>query len=97
MMLCLDSTLSVHSVNTCLYVPCLQAFEPDLALTDLVLVGGSALADLLGIPKAIMFSHCGAQLWFWCLLACDCATVDDAAAQKNGTQFNRREHDQIPA
>ena len=54
-MLCLDSTLSVHSVNTCLYVPCLQAFEPDLALTDLVLVGGSALADLLGIPKAIMF------------------------------------------
>ena len=54
-MLCLDSTLLVYPVNTCLYVPCLQAFEPDLALTDLVFVGGGALADLLGIPKAIMF------------------------------------------
>ncbi|KAL0043379.1 hypothetical protein WJX79_003197 [Trebouxia sp. C0005] len=32
----------------------IQAFEPDLALTDIALVGGAALADKLGIPKAIM-------------------------------------------
>lgn len=30
-----------------------QAFKPDLALIDFVLAGGGALADKLGIPKAI--------------------------------------------
>ncbi len=30
-----------------------QAFGPDLALIDFVLAGGGALADKLGIPKAI--------------------------------------------
>ncbi len=34
---------------------CLQAFGPDLALTDMVLVGAGALADKLGIPKATMY------------------------------------------
>ncbi|DBB18919.1 TPA: UDP glucuronosyltransferase 5, polypeptide G1, variant 3 [Trebouxia sp. C0006] len=32
----------------------IQAFEPDLALTDIALVGGAALADKLGIPKAVL-------------------------------------------
>ncbi|KAA6424623.1 MAG: UDP-glucuronosyltransferase 2B31-like isoform 1 [Trebouxia sp. A1-2] len=31
----------------------IQAFKPDLALIDFVLAGGGALADKLGIPKAI--------------------------------------------
>lgn len=33
----------------------MQAFKPDLAFTDLVMVGGQALADKLAIPKAILF------------------------------------------
>ena len=32
----------------------MQDFEPDLMLADFVLAGGSALADKLGIPKAVM-------------------------------------------
>ena len=33
----------------------MQAFKPDFAFTDLVLVGGQALADRLAIPKGIMY------------------------------------------
>ena len=32
-----------------------QEFKPDLALCDFILAGGAALADKLGIPKAILF------------------------------------------
>lgn len=33
----------------------LQRFGADLALVDVVLAGGTALADKLGIPKAILY------------------------------------------
>ena len=33
----------------------MQTFKPDFAFTDLVLVGGQALADRLSIPKGIMY------------------------------------------
>ena len=32
----------------------LQAFKPDLAVTDVLLLGSQALVDKLGIPKAIL-------------------------------------------
>ena len=32
-----------------------QSFAPDLALVDVVLAGGTAVADKLGIPKAILY------------------------------------------
>ena len=32
-----------------------QAFRPDFAFTDIVLVGGQALADKLHIPKGLMY------------------------------------------
>lgn len=34
----------------------LQAFQPDLIMTDFILAGGLALADKLGIPKALMMA-----------------------------------------
>ncbi len=37
----------------------MQDFEPDLMLADFVLAGGSALADKLGIPKAVMVPFFG--------------------------------------
>ncbi|KAL0049409.1 hypothetical protein WJX82_001631 [Trebouxia sp. C0006] len=37
-------------------------FEPDLMLADFVLAGGSALADKLGIPKAIMVPFFGSGM-----------------------------------
>lgn len=33
----------------------MQEFTPDLALVDVVLAGGTALADKLGIPKAVLY------------------------------------------
>ena len=33
----------------------MQSFAPDLALVDVVLAGGTAMADKLGIPKAILY------------------------------------------
>lgn len=50
--------MPTHSAPLAVYFQdtgvCLQAFEPDLALTDIALVGGAALADKLGIPKAVL-------------------------------------------
>ncbi len=40
----------------------MQDFEPDLMLADFVLAGGSALADKLGIPKAIMVPFFGSGM-----------------------------------
>ena len=40
----------------------MQDFEPDLMLADFVLAGGSALADKLGIPKAVMVPFFGSGI-----------------------------------
>ena len=40
----------------------MQDFEPDLMLADFVLAGGSALADKLGISKAIMVPFFGSGM-----------------------------------
>lgn len=40
----------------------MQDFGPDLMLADFVLAGGSALADKLGIPKAVMVPFLGAGI-----------------------------------
>ena len=74
----------------------LQAFEPDLALTDIALVGGAALADKLGIPKAILSQGCcprvaatyfWAQLWLRSISVLHCASVDDTASQTHGKYY----------
>ncbi len=40
----------------------MQEFEPDLMLADFVLAGGIALADKLGIPKAVMVPFFGSGM-----------------------------------
>ncbi|KAL0040211.1 hypothetical protein WJX77_000384 [Trebouxia sp. C0004] len=40
----------------------IKDFEPDLLLADAVLAGGSALADKLGIPKAVMVPFFGSGM-----------------------------------
>jgi len=40
----------------------MQEFKPDLMLADFVLAGGIALADKLGIPKAVMVPFFGSGM-----------------------------------